>query len=134
MTAFLYEKAFLICAGLDYCDPDPDLVLAGDSRNTCSDNTASTESSGRRLCDMNRHLTNLSINKAMAGHPGLVPCLMTTECPSVSHSPIHFLFHSRSHSLSHPFKFVACDFVWLFVFVRDDAGGGWGCMMLLSMC
>ena len=58
MTALVYEKCFILCAGLDY-----DL----------SDSSAP---------DM-RHLTNLSINKAYPGHPGQVPCWLSKECPEV---------------------------------------------------
>ena len=43
-----------------------------------------TSSASPELPDLNKHLTNLSINKTLAGHPGLVPCLLSKECPTVS--------------------------------------------------
>jgi hypothetical protein len=66
MSAYLYEKGFIICAGVPYDCPVP----SGSGQTT-------------ELPDLNKHLTNLSINKATHGHPGLVPCLLSEECPSV---------------------------------------------------
>ena len=71
MSAFVYEKAFIICAGLPY-------DLSG-SEPSC-------------LPNFNRHLTNLAINKSIAGHPGQVPCLMSLECPTVCDSVNIYIF------------------------------------------
>lgn len=65
MSAHLYEKGFIICAGQPYDVPPP------------------SSSTAAELPDLNRHLTNLSINKTATGHPGLVPCLLSEECPTV---------------------------------------------------
>lgn len=58
MRAYVYEQCFILCAGLDY------------------------ENSDSSAPDM-KHLTNLSINKALPGHPGQVPCWLSRECPEV---------------------------------------------------
>jgi hypothetical protein len=68
MSSFLYEKGFIICAGVDYTFTPP----------------SANQMERSELPDMNKHLTNLSINKTQEGHPGLVPCLMSEECPQVS--------------------------------------------------
>lgn len=46
MTTFLYEKAFILTAGMSYdCSSD----------------------------DVNKHITNLSVNKKLSDHPGQIP-------------------------------------------------------------
>jgi hypothetical protein len=61
MSALVYEKCFILCAGLDYDHAD----------TTAEDK---------------RHLTNLSINKKLPGHPGQVPCWLARECPEVGYT------------------------------------------------
>lgn len=61
MTALLYQMAYILTAGLKYSRND-DSVDAMDSR---------------------RVITNLSVNKAIEGHPGQVPCNVKTEYPQV---------------------------------------------------
>lgn len=56
MEALLYRKSFILSAGLDF-------------------NPESTE--------INQQITNLSINKKFAGHPGQVSCDMPVEYPEV---------------------------------------------------
>jgi len=56
--AYVYEKCFILCAGLQY--------------------TAAGAGTDDRV-----HLTNLSINKALPGHPGQVPCWLSRECPPI---------------------------------------------------
>jgi hypothetical protein len=73
MSAYMYEKGFIICAGVPYDFTPPS-------------GSSAASSAGSELPDLNKHLTNLSINKTMAGHPGLIPCLMSEECPTVSHT------------------------------------------------
>lgn len=46
MTTFLYEKAFILTAGKSY---------------DCSND------------DVNKHITNLSVNKKLTDHPGQIP-------------------------------------------------------------
>lgn len=74
MTAYLYQKGFIICAGSSYFPM--------------------SSSPSWMQPDLSQHLTNLSINKASPGHPGLVPCLMTQECSSVSESHVILLLAS----------------------------------------
>lgn len=60
MTALLYQMAYILTAGFDYTKDDS--VDTMDSR---------------------RLITNLSVNKAIEGHPGQVPCNVKTEYPQV---------------------------------------------------
>jgi Tubulin-tyrosine ligase family len=56
MRSFLYEKAFLLTAGLKYdCNSD----------------------------DVNKHITNLSVNKKLPGHPGQIPVNVKEMYPTV---------------------------------------------------
>ena len=56
MRSFLYEKAFLLTAGMKYdCNSD----------------------------DVNKHITNLSVNKKLPGHPGQIPVNVKELYPSV---------------------------------------------------
>ena len=55
-AALLYRKAFILSAGLDFAYADD---------------------------DARRHITNLSVNKRFAGHPGQVPCDLLAEYPEV---------------------------------------------------
>lgn len=55
-TALLYEKGFILTAGLDY-------------------DTSST--------DPMTHITNLSVNKRIPNHPGQIPCDIASEYPEV---------------------------------------------------
>lgn len=83
MSAFLYKKGFIICAGLPY-----DLSPPSAANNNSNSNNKNSSASGNfpPQSEMNKHLTNLSINKKIEGHPGLVPCLMSEECPTVSYT------------------------------------------------
>lgn len=54
MTAMLYEKCFILTAGQDYRTD---------------------------VTDASCHITNLSVNKRFAGHPGQVPCDLPAEYP-----------------------------------------------------
>lgn len=56
MSALVYQKAFILTAGMDfnYSDQDP-----------------------------RRHVTNLSVNKRFANHPGQIPCDLIQEYPQV---------------------------------------------------
>lgn len=62
MSAYLYEKGFILCAGLDY---DLESLSCSGSPN------------------LQQHLTNLATNKHLNGHPGQVPCHLRVECPTV---------------------------------------------------
>lgn len=55
-AALVYRNAFILSAGLDFDYKDD---------------------------DMRKHVTNLSVNKRFAGHPGQVPCNLQTEYPEV---------------------------------------------------
>lgn len=55
-TAHLYQKAFILSAGLDFDYAD---------------------------ADVRKHVTNLSVNKRFAGHPGQVPCHLPVDYPQV---------------------------------------------------
>ena len=56
MRSFLYEKAFLLTAGMKYdCNSD----------------------------DVNKHITNLSVNKKLPGHPGQIPVNVKEKYPAV---------------------------------------------------
>jgi len=57
MSAFLYNHAFILTAGVDY---DEDTVV-----------------------DIRKHVTNLSVNKHIPGHPGQVPCSLHEEYPYI---------------------------------------------------
>lgn len=60
------QWAFILTAGYDY-------------------HTDDTES--------RRHITNLSVNKRLPGHPGQIPCHLPTEYPEVRpNSPIMHIF------------------------------------------
>lgn len=55
-AALVYRKAFILSAGLDFDYADD---------------------------DVRKHVTNLSVNKRFAGHPGQVPCNLENEYPEV---------------------------------------------------
>ena len=55
-AAHVYQKAFILSAGLDFAYEDD---------------------------DVRRHVTNLSVNKRFEGHPGQVPCLLPEQYPQV---------------------------------------------------
>ena len=55
-AALVYRNAFILSAGLDFDYKDD---------------------------DMRKHVTNLSVNKRFAGHPGQVPCNLQNEYPEV---------------------------------------------------
>jgi Tubulin-tyrosine ligase family len=64
MRSFLYEKAFLLTAGLKYdCSSD----------------------------DVNKHITNLSVNKKLPGHPGQIPVNIKETYPAVRDISMAFL-------------------------------------------
>ena len=56
LSVYLYSNAFILTAGLDY--------------NVCQDGPTP---------DVNRHITNLSVNKRFAGHPGQIPVNLAHE-------------------------------------------------------
>jgi hypothetical protein len=64
MMTFLYSEAFVLTAGLDYI----------------SDSTANTDIGS---INVNRHITNLSVNKRCHGHPGQIPYNIAKENPKV---------------------------------------------------
>jgi hypothetical protein len=55
-AAHLYQMAFILSAGLPFDYQD---------------------------ADVRKHVTNLSVNKRFAGHPGQVPCHLPVEYPEV---------------------------------------------------
>lgn len=55
-AALVYQNSFILSAGLDFDYADD---------------------------DMRKHVTNLSVNKRFAGHPGQVPCNLKVEYPEV---------------------------------------------------
>lgn len=57
-SAYLYDTAYILTAGEEYSASDDKI---------------------------NRHVTNLSINKRYAGHPGQVPVNLKQTNPTVSH-------------------------------------------------
>lgn len=56
-SAYVYSKAFILTAGLDFDHADT---------------------------DMRKHVTNLSVNKKFVNHPGQIPCALDKEYPHVS--------------------------------------------------
>lgn len=56
MSSYVYHKSYILTAGEHY-DPNAQ--------------------------SLNVHITNLSINKHYAGHPGQVPCNLAVERPQV---------------------------------------------------
>lgn len=58
MTAYVYDRAFILTAGSDF-DMSPS-------------------------ADITKHVTNLSVNKKVPGHPGQVPSKLEEEYPWVS--------------------------------------------------
>ena len=57
MSTFIYVKAFILTAGVKYdCDDD----------------------------DVHKHITNLSVNKKLHGHPGQIPVNMKEAYPEVN--------------------------------------------------
>lgn len=68
MAALVYEMAYILTASIDY---------------NCSS------------MEMQKHITNLSVNKRTPGHPGQIPCHLPTEYPEVSaafRTVTHLLF------------------------------------------
>ncbi len=59
MTALLYQMAYILTAGYDYAN--------NESMDT--------------MMDSRRLITNLSVNKAIEGHPGQMPCNLKQEYP-----------------------------------------------------
>jgi hypothetical protein len=72
MSAYVYQMAYILTAGLDY-----------DCENE----------------DPKKHITNLSVNKGFANHPGQVPCDLMTEYPAVSfiYERIYVSFHFSAY-------------------------------------
>jgi hypothetical protein len=58
-SARVYEKGFVLTAGFDYDTSD---------------------------LDIRKHITNLSVNKRLPGHPGQISCHISKEYPCVSAS------------------------------------------------
>lgn len=56
LTGWLYRQAFILSAGLKYDALD---------------------------VDVKKHITNLSVNKHLPGHPGQVPCDLPAQYPQV---------------------------------------------------
>jgi hypothetical protein len=74
MSALLYHMAYILTAGYDY------------KASSSSSSSSGADSSGGRhdeRMDSRRLITNLSVNKAIAGHPGQVPCNVLQEYPAV---------------------------------------------------
>ena len=61
MSGYLYTGAYILTAGIPYQEPD-------------------TASSSFDLC---KHISNLSVNKHIPGHPGQIPCDLAVEYPEV---------------------------------------------------
>lgn len=57
-TAMVFQKAFILSAGLDFDYKDD---------------------------DVRKHVTNLSVNKRFEGHPGQVPCDLQEKYPQVKY-------------------------------------------------
>jgi hypothetical protein len=100
MSAYVYQKAYILTAGEDY---DP---------------TAQS---------LNVHITNLSINKHYDNHPGQVPINLASEAPQVYNqlqqiwrdlvqAAAPFMKHQRS--VEH-FEFFGIDLI------EDQAGQCW---------
>jgi hypothetical protein len=64
MSAYMYRHGYILRAGLDY---------------HCSGAGGGGGSEGLDLC---RHISNLSVNKHIPGHPGQVPCCLAEEQPA----------------------------------------------------
>ena len=84
MSAYIYEKAFILTAGTKYdCDDD----------------------------DVHKHITNLSVNKKLSGHPGQIPVNIKEAYPEVTRTillllPLPLLLHHLLlifHSFTLPF-------------------------------
>jgi hypothetical protein len=56
MSGLVYKKAFILTSGMDYDEVDD---------------------------DVRKHITNLSVNKHFANHPGQIPCFLSIEYPEV---------------------------------------------------
>lgn len=70
-SAMVYEKAFILTAGFDY---DTDTL------------------------DPCKHITNLSVNKRFANHPGQIPCHVSVDYPAVNQ---HILLIVSLHDFIH---------------------------------
>ena len=72
--AMIYEMGFILTAGKPY-------VYTKSSITATSDCGYESDSDGD--IDMNVHITNLSVNKRIDGHPGQVPVNIRNEYPEV---------------------------------------------------
>ena len=63
MSTFIYQKAYILSAGLDYDINDE---------------------------DSRKHISNLSVNKRIPGHPGQVPCDLLLEFPEVRRTILYY--------------------------------------------
>ena len=64
-TSYIYDHAFILTASLDYNAKDiPD-------------------SDDNSILEYTKHITNLSVNKGTADHPGQIPCNLPVEYPEV---------------------------------------------------
>lgn len=68
---YVYEKAFILTSGIEYEVPNTVHSLNAD--------------------DMRRYITNLSVNKHFAEHPGQIPCHLTKEYPEVSTNSLYII-------------------------------------------
>eukprot|EP01041_Mallomonas_annulata_P000692 gene692-1322_t len=100
MSAYVYQQAFILTAGQEF-----DLLESA---------------------DVSKHVTNLSVNKRIPGHPGQVPCDLAKEYPQV-YSQIKSLWASVAIAVTpfmcvqrpHHFEFFGIDVI------SDENGACW---------
>ena len=68
ITGYIYDHAFILTASLDY---------------NSTDTTDSSDSDSSSILEYTKHITNLSVNKGTAYHPGQIPCNLPIEYPEV---------------------------------------------------
>ncbi len=79
MSAYVYSNAYILTAGIDYSCSMP-------TSANCNESLPSVFNAGN--VDLRQHISNLSVNKHLPGHPGQIPCNLPSEYPQVS---IYFL-------------------------------------------
>ena len=67
ITGYIYDHAFILTASLDYNTTD----------------STDSDSSSCSVLEYTKHITNLSVNKGTADHPGQIPCNLPIEYPEV---------------------------------------------------